>query len=97
MSNMKITFKKPYNFEGSEYKEVDLSNIENLTTRDLIEADKIFNSSGQIALMNEMTTGYSCIIASKVAKLPVEFFESLPIREGLKVKNLVMGFLNTEV
>ncbi len=91
---MKITFKKPYKFEGDEYKEVDLSGIENLSTKDLIDADKQFNTSGQMALMNEMTTGYSCIVAAKASGKPVEFFESLPAGEGLKVKNKVMGFLN---
>ena len=94
MDNMKVIFNKPFNFEGKEYKEVDLSNIENLETSDLIEADKIFSSTGQVALMNEMATGYTCIIAARAAGLPVEFFEKLPIKEGLKVKNRVMGFLN---
>ena len=94
MNDMKVIFQKPFNFEGKEYKEVDLSNIENLATKDLIEADKIFNNTGQVALMNEMATGYTCIIASKATELPIEFFENLPAREGLKVKNKVMGFLN---
>ena len=94
MNDMKVIFQKPFNFEGKEYKEVDLSNIENLATKDLIEADKIFNNTGQVALMNEMATGYTCIIASKATELPIEFFENLPAREGLKVKNKGMGFLN---
>ena len=94
MSDMKVVFNRPFNFEGKEYKEIDLSSIENLSTKDLIAADKIFNSTGQVALMNEMATGYTCIIAAKATDLPIEFFESLPIREGLKVKNKVMGFLN---
>ncbi|WP_163538306.1 phage tail assembly protein [Gracilibacillus sp. YIM 98692] len=94
MSDLIITFKKPYKFEGEEYKKVDLSGIENLSTRDLVEADKQFNTSGQMAIMNEMTTGYSLIIASKASGHPVEFFEQLPAGEGLKVKNRVMGFLN---
>ncbi len=92
---MKLKFKKPYTFEGKEYKEIDLSGIESLSTKDLLEADKKFNASGQMALMNEMTTGYSVIIASKATSLPVEFFENLPASEGLKVKNTVMNFLNS--
>jgi hypothetical protein len=94
MDDMKVVFKKPFNFEGKEYKEIDLSNIESLATKDLIESDKIFNNSGQVALMNEMATGYTCILASKATNLPIEFFENLPAKEGLKVKNKVMGFLN---
>lgn len=94
MEDMKVVFKKPYKFENKEYSEVDLSNIENLETKDLIEADKVFSNTGQVALMNEMATGYTCIIAARATRLPIEFFERLPIKEGLRVKNKVMGFLN---
>lgn len=91
---MKVIFKKPYHFEGKEYKEVDLSGLDNLSTNDLIEADKQFANTGQMALMNEMTTGYACIVAAKATGYPVEFFYRLPGAEGLKVKNVVMTFLN---
>lgn len=89
-----ISFKKPYQFEGSDYTEVNLSNLENLTTGDLIKADTAFSGSGQFAVMNEMTTGYSCILAAKATGKPVEFFEQLPAVEGVKVRNAVMGFFN---
>ncbi|SFP11278.1 phage tail assembly protein [Salibacterium halotolerans] len=89
-----IEFKKPYQFEGQEYKDVDLSGMENLCAKDLMDADKKFNNSGQTAIMNEMTIGYSCIIASKSTGKPVEFFENLPAPDALKIKRTVMGFLN---
>lgn len=94
MSELVIKFNKPYKFEGKEYKEVNLSKIENLTTGDLIQADAQFSSTGNFSVMNEMTTGYSCIIASRATDKPIEFFEGLPAREGLRVKNVIMGFLN---
>lgn len=87
-----ITFNKPYTFEGTVYKEVDLSEIENLKTRDLAEADRTFFSTGQVALMNEMSTGYACIVASLVTKKPVTFFEQLPAKEGIKLKTVISGF-----
>lgn len=92
--NMKVVFKKPVSFEGKEYTEVDLSGLENLTTSDLIEADKQFSTSGQFSVMNEVTIGYAVIVAAKASSKPIEFFEQLPASEGLKVKNMVMGFLN---
>lgn len=94
MNPFKIEFKKPYNFEGKEYTEVDLSGIENLATKDLIDADKQFNAAGNMAIMNEMQTAYACIIASKVTKLPEEFFINLPAKSGMQVKGIVMNFLN---
>lgn len=94
MDDLLITFNKPVSFEGKEYKEVDLSGLERLSTADLVDADKQFNSTGQFSVMNEMTVGYSCILAAKGSNHPVEFFLTLPAKEGIKVKNAVMGFLN---
>ncbi|WNF36406.1 phage tail assembly protein [Bacillaceae bacterium IKA-2] len=94
MNPFKIEFKKPYKFEGKEYTEVDLSGIENLATKDLIDADKQFNAAGHMAVMNETQTAYSCIVASKSTKLPVEFFENLPMKYGVQIKGIVMNFLN---
>jgi hypothetical protein len=87
-----IIFKKPYNFEGEEYKEIDMSAIEDLKANDLIAADKIFASRGQMAAMNEMSIGYSCIIASKATGKPLEFFENMPANEAIKLKNKVASF-----
>lgn len=87
-----ITFKKTYTFEGTEYKEIDLAAIQDLKTKDLIEADKIFASRGQMAAMNEMNIGYACIIASKATQKPLEFFDNLPANEAIKLKNKVARF-----
>ncbi len=89
-----VEFRKPYQFEQETYEGVDLAGIENLSAKDLIEADKQFTKNGNMAVMNEMTTGYCCIIASKATGKPIEFFENLSAADGLKVKNMVMGFLN---
>lgn len=87
-----VKFNKPYKFEGQEYTEVDLCGIEDLTTKDIIEAEKQFASTGQVSAMNEMTVGYACIIAAKVSGKPDTFFDGLPGNEGVKIKNIVMGF-----
>lgn len=94
MNPFEITFKKPFVFEGKDYEKIDLSGIEDLATKDLIDADKQFNAAGNMAMLNETQTAYSCIIASKATKLPVEFFEKLPVRYGVQVKSVVMNFLN---
>lgn len=87
-----IEFKKPYRFEEKEYIQVDLSGLDGLTAKDLIDAEKQFAASGQVAAINEMNIGYVCIVAAKASKQPVEFFEKLPANEAIKVKNAVTGF-----
>ena len=88
-----ITFNKPYKFEGTEYNEIDLSKIEDLTAADLEAVDKIFITSGSVDALKEMSISYACILASKVASKPLEFFRNLPAKEGMKLKTLVTNFL----
>jgi hypothetical protein len=88
-----VVFKKPYSFEGKEYKEVDLSGIEHLTTEDLTSADKIYTTQGNASAMSELTVGYACILAAQATSQPLEFFQGLPANEGIKIKNILMGFL----
>jgi Phage tail assembly chaperone proteins, E, or 41 or 14 len=89
-----VELSKPYQFEGKEYTEIDLTGLENLTGEDLIEAEKVFSTSGQVALMSELSTGYTLIIAAIATKLPVEFFQKLPAKDAMRVKGAVMAFLN---
>lgn len=93
--SMIIKFKKPYKFEGKEYTEVDLSGLDDLQASDMIAVNKYMQrtSGGVIDVMPEVSMEYACVLASKAAKLPIEFFTSLPPREAMKVKNRVMGFL----
>ena len=87
-----VKFRKPYQFEGQEYKEIDLFGLEDLSTEDLVEADKVFARTGNVAAMNEMSMGYACIIAARATGKPIEFFSRLPAKDGLEVKNTVVGF-----
>ena len=87
-----ITFNKPYSFEGKEYTEIDMSKIEEMTAISLEEADKIYQSSGMVDALKEMSISYACIVASKVTGKPLEFFKNLPAKEAIKLKTLVTGF-----
>jgi hypothetical protein len=89
-----IELKKTYKFEGEEIKELDFSSLEELTAEDLIEADKIFSTSGQLSPVNELALGFNLIVASKATNKPIEFFHTLSAPDALKVKNKVMAFLN---
>lgn len=92
-----IKFNKPYKFEGAEYNEVDLSGLEDLTVIDLAAADKQFYGQGNVSGGSiETNILYTCIIASKATGKPIEFFENLPVKLGMKVKLEVMSFLLAE-
>lgn len=89
-----VTFKKPYQFEGQTFESVDLSGIDDLTGDDLLEADRAYTASGQFSPLPEMTLAYAFSIAATVTKQPIEFYRALPAKEGLKIKNEVIRFLN---
>ena len=77
-----LKFRKPYMFEGKEYTEVDLSAMEDMTAEDLCAMGKIMTKLG---IVNP--------VAARASGKPVEFFKGLPPKEGIKLKNMVTGFL----
>lgn len=89
---MVVVFNKPYVFEGETYHKVDLSGMDDMTAADMIAANKVLDRTGSFTFLPEMSLEYACIIASKAAKLPVEFFKGLHPREAVKVKNRVTAF-----
>ncbi len=91
-----VVFKKPFSYEGAVYKKIDLSGLEDLSARDMIAANKIMERSGTVNVIPEMSLEYACIISSKATGMPVEFFQSLPPKEALKIKNRVTNFLYGE-
>lgn len=90
--SMKVTFNKPYAFEGETYEGVDLSGVEDMTTEQLCQCDRMFERGGGVSAMKELNVEYACIIAAQVAKLPIEFFKGLPAREGNKVKTTIGSY-----
>lgn len=89
-----IKLRKPYQFERKEYTEIDLSGLEELTAADMIALENQYDrKSPGINVMPEVKVGYAVMMAARAAKLPVEFFNGLPPKEAMKVKNRVMGFL----
>lgn len=88
-----LKFRKPYKFEGVEYTEVDLSAMEDMTAADLCAVGKIMNKLGIVNPVAEMTVDYAIYMAARASGKPVEFFQGLPPKESIKLKNMVTGFL----
>lgn len=91
-----VEFAKPYTFEGKEYEKIDLNGLENLTTGDLAEVSKHFSTNEYLTPRPEADVTYCCMLAAIVAHLPNEFFYKLPAKEGVKVRNAVQTFFQTE-
>lgn len=87
-----ITFEKPYMFETKNYKDIDLSKLDDLTTDDLMTAERIYNRSGGTAINPETSLLYSVILAHLASDMPIEFFGKLPAKESLKIKKEVYNF-----
>ena len=87
-----IKFDKPYMFETVTYKDIDLSKLDDLTTDDLMTAERIYNKSGGAAINPETSLLYSVILAHLASDMPIEFFGKLPAKESLKLKREVYNF-----
>ena len=92
-----LRFKKPYSFEGETYTEVDLSGLEDVSAADLCKVGKLAKKDNGVDPIPEMSLSYAIYMAARVTGKPLEFFQQLPAREAVKLKNLVVGFLYGEV
>ena len=92
-----LRFKKPYSFEGETFTEVDLSGLEDLSAADLCKVGKMVKKTDGVDPIAEMSLPYAIFMAARVTGKPLEFFQQLPAREAVKLKNLVVGFLYGEV
>lgn len=91
-----IKFKTTYTFEGKEYGGLHLEKLEDLTSEQLFEASKRFSTSEYITPRPEADPKYCCILAAIVCGVPETFFEKLPPRECIKVRNAVQSFFQSE-
>ena len=91
-----VQFKKPFSFEGVTYESVDLSGLESLSAADMIAVNKTIERGGTVNVLPEMFLEYACLISARASGKPVEFFQALPPKEALKVKNKVTNFLYGE-
>jgi len=87
-----VKFKKPYVWEDDTYEGIDLSCLEDLSTTDLSAIEKKYYKLGIASFNPETTAAYAKVTAQKATGLPIEFFDQLPMREMLKIKNRVISF-----
>lgn len=77
-----IVLNTPYLFEGTEYTEIDLSKLKELTIQDAVDAQReLFNEQEVAAsVLCETTTAFARKLAVRATGLPIEFFQLAPRR-----------------
>ena len=90
-----IELKKPHIFDRKEYAEIDLGGLERLTIQDAIDAQQDLFGQQDVAssLLCETTSSFAMEIAAKASGLPIEFFKTLSIGAGRKVKRAVQAYI----
>ena len=93
-----IVLNTPYLFEGTEYTEIDLSKLKELTIQDAVDAQReLFNEQEVAAsLLCETTTAFARKLAVRATGLPVEFFKLAPRRVSRRVTGTVMAFIRAD-
>ena len=90
----------PYQFEGKEYKEIDLRGLNDLTCNDIINMSKDFNritggsDDMMAAIVPESSLEYVIFAASRATGLPIEFFQQLPAFESGKLRVAIIHFFH---
>lgn len=95
-SNLVIELKKPYVFEGEEFKVIDLSAIEDLDGLAFIDVKRQYQKAGGFSTVISTDPEYCHMLAARATKQPIEFFTSMPANLYNKVTMRVMSFLTAD-
>lgn len=90
-SELIVKLSAPYTFEGETVNEIDLSAMETIRGVDMV-AVKNRSGTGKASPLPEMTMEFSLAMAAQVTEKPIEFFDNLPGRAAIRVKNAVTSF-----
>lgn len=93
-----VALGKPYVFEGKEYPEIDLTDMDKLTIQDAIDAQRQLFGEQEVAaaMLCETTTAFARIIATKATEQPIEFFKLMPRGAMKRIVAAVRGYLNVD-
>ena len=90
---MKIQLKKPYEFEGKTYKDLEFD-LEGLTGVDVSAAKRDWLRSGGYSPSMASDVDFGAFLAAKAAKLPMEFMQGLPAKDYCAIGLRVCDFLS---
>lgn len=88
----KLELTRTYRFDGEEVSSLDFSKLEDITAKDIIQANNIMESHGVYSVYSESTMYCALIIASDATGMPFEFFEKLKPKDAIAVKRLITRY-----
>ncbi len=92
-NNLIIVLKKPVKFEEKQYDQIDLSGLNDIKAKDMIDINRRMTRGGNVDATPELTLEYALNMANVATGLPLEFFEQLPPRVALEIRGCITGFL----
>lgn len=85
-----VSLSREYDLDGKKINEIDLGGLEDLTTADAQEVDRVMERMRHHPQNKFRDIMYTKHIAMKVTKLPVEFFNSLLWKDMESVTSRIM-------
>ena len=89
---MEYVFLEPYKFEDKEYKSIELS-VENIKGYDIAAVKRQWTAVGYQAPVPALDSEFCAMVAARVSKQPLEFFENLPSKDYIGLTLRVSNFL----
>lgn len=89
---LKLKLYDSFLFDGDEVKEIDLSGLYDMTTRDMLAVDEQMLRRGYTGANTEVTRMYAVLTAARINKKPWEWCENMRARDAVRLKNVVSGF-----
>ena len=87
-----VKLNKEYTFEGKKYTEIDLSKLEDMTTMDMMEAQKAVQRAGIVSNAPHTALPFCLSLAVTATGYPIEFFNGLPMKAPTAIWIKLMSF-----
>ena len=84
-----VKFDKPYTYGGETVSVMDLSGVEELTSKDVSAAENEVLKTGVYSANMKNFFVYSCALAARATGKPIEFFTGMPLKDAAKVRSTV--------
>jgi hypothetical protein len=89
---MEYVFKKPYEFEGKTYDKLELD-LDSLSGADISAVKKLYAAGGNFSPIPATDSDFCIMLAARLIKQPVEFFNAMPARDYCAIAQGVSNFL----